>query len=129
MNAFVVELEDRPGSFAEATEAVAGRGVNILIWGAGAGGRGVASFTADDEDAARVALDEAGIRYRQVPVLAVRMEDRPGQAAAVSRRLADAGVNLQLWQPLDTSKENFVVAIAVDRPEEARAALGDQVVG
>ena len=72
-------------------------------------------------------MGELNAAVREVPVLHVRMEDRPGQAATTSRRLGEAGVNIALWLPVDTRGERFTVAIGVDDEAAARQALGDQV--
>jgi hypothetical protein len=139
MNGFVIELEDRPGSFAAAAEALASRGVNVLVTSVASRGGGVAAFICDDEDSARAALVDAGIDHREIPTLHVRMEDRPGQAAQISRELADASVSLQFWMPIESiwatflagvsgSGEAFTVAIGVDDAERARAVLGKRVV-
>jgi hypothetical protein len=142
MNGFVIELEDRPGSFAEVTEVIAERGVNLggVVATFASHGRGIAAFVCDDEDGARSALTEAGIDHREIPTLQVRLEDRPGEAAQISRTLADAGVNLKFWMPVESiwasflagvggSGEAVTFALGVDDPDAARAALGKRVVG
>ena len=119
---------------------LAKRGVNLLVTGVASRGRGVAAFVCDDEDGARLALTEAGIDHREIPALQVHMEDRPGEAAQISRKLADAGVNVEFWMPVESiwasflagvggSGEAFTVALGVDDPDAARAALGKRVVG
>jgi hypothetical protein len=63
-----------------------------------AGGVGVAHFLVADGDAARRALDAAGIRVTavsEVVVLRLR-QDEPGQLGTIARRMADAGVNIQV---------------------------------
>jgi hypothetical protein len=128
MNVFVVEGPNRPGELARMAEALAARGINILPYGIGGGsGRWAAAVVASDEEASRSALTAAGIAHREFPVLYVRMEDVPGQAAAASRKLAAAGINIELWLPVDTSKEGFTVAVAVDDVEAAQEVLGDQL--
>lgn len=57
----------------------------------------------------------------------IRMEDRPGQSAAAARKLADAGVNIEFWMPVDTSRDRFTVAVGVDDQETAKQALSDQL--
>jgi hypothetical protein len=124
MQIFSVQLEDRPGTFAELTESLASRGVNVLVYGAGGS---QAAFVCDDEDGARAALEGAGTPFDENEAIRVRMEDKPGQAAAVSRKLADAGVNMRAWLPVDTTASSFTVAIAADDAERARAALRNQL--
>lgn len=127
MNAFLVELENRPGEMARVTEAVAAREVNILVYGLGTRTSAALAFLANDEAKARSALKEKEIRFREVPVLFVRLKDVPGQAASVSRKLAKAGVNIEVFLPVDTRSTSFTAAIGVDKLDAAKTALGDQV--
>jgi hypothetical protein len=91
MNAFIVEVENRPGTMAQVTEAVAAKGVNILVLTVGYDDRGAVAFVCNDEGGARSGLDEAGLSFRESPVVLIGMEDKPGQSAAAARKLADAG--------------------------------------
>jgi hypothetical protein len=127
MNAFFVDRKNVPGELATVTEALAKRGVNLLVYGVGMGADFGISFLAGDEQAARAALKDAGITFRESPAIFVKMEDKPGQAAKTARILADAGVNIELFQPVDTSPKNFTVALAVDNVDAARKAVGDQL--
>ena len=128
MSAFTVELESQPGELARLCEVMAARRVNLLLCGIGHGDTGTVAFVVDDEVAARTAMQDAGIQFAERPALTVRMENLPGAGAAAFRRLADAGVNLELLLPVQVSKEDFFAVICVDDVESARTALGDQVV-
>jgi len=123
VNAFVFDLPNRPGEMARVAEALAARGINILIYDLGL----VLGVVVSDEEATRSTFEALGVAFREVSVVAVRMEDRPGQAANISRRLADAGVNIEIWLPVDTSPQNFIVALGVDDIEAAREAVREQV--
>ena len=127
MNGFIAQLESRPGEMARLTEALSAQGVNVLAYAIGAGDQAAIGFVVNDEETTRSTLGNAGITYRELPVLTVRMEDKPGQAASTSRRLADAGVNIEMWLPVDTSQANFTVALCVDNIEAAQEALGEQI--
>lgn len=112
---------------ARVTEALAARGVNLLASCFGIGDQGAVAFVPNDDDRARSALTDAGESFREIPSITVRMEDVPGQAAATSRKLADAGINVELWLPVDTRRDNFTVAIGADNLERAREVLSDQI--
>jgi hypothetical protein len=56
------------------------------------------------------------------------MENVPGAGAATFRKLADAGLNVDLVLPVRVSDAEFLAVIAVDDTDAARRALGDQVV-
>lgn len=127
MNALIVEVENRPGQLARVTKVLAERGVNLLVYSLGLGAKGVITLIAHDEDRARSALRDAGIGCREVALIFVRMEDKPGQAASISRRLADAGVNVEVWLPVDTSPAKFICAVGVDKADAARQALSGQL--
>jgi hypothetical protein len=125
MNAFIVELPNRPGSLAMIAEAVAERGINITGFaGATSGELGSVSLTTDDESGTRNALGEKGWVYREVPMVRASLEHRPGALAAAARRLADAGVNIETVFVSGMDGDKVEVAFGVDTPEAAQRALG-----
>ena len=93
MSVFTVDLKNRPGELARLCEAMAGRGVNLILCATTHGEDGTVAFIADDEASAEAALADAGIGYARRPALTIRMENQPGIGAATFRKLADAGVN------------------------------------
>jgi hypothetical protein len=125
MNAFIVELPNRPGSLAMIAEAVAEHGINITGFaGATSGELGSVSFTTDDESGTRNALGEKGWVYREVPMVQAKLDHRPGTLAAAARRLADAGVNIETVFVSGMDGDKVEVAFGVDTPEAAQRALG-----
>ena len=125
MNAFIVELPNRPGSLAMIAEAVAERGINITgVAGATSGELGTVAFTTDDESGTRNALGEKGWVYREVPVVHANLEHRPGTLAAAARKLADAGVNIETMFTTGADGDKVEIALGVDNPEAAQRALG-----
>jgi hypothetical protein len=99
MKDLLIALENRPGALAEMGEALGRAGVSIEGGGAWvASGTGVAHFLFENGDAARYALEAAGIRVieeREVLVLRL-MQSVPGQLGLLTRRMADAGVNIEV---------------------------------
>ena len=95
VNDLAIALENRPGALAEMGEALGRAGVSIE--GGGVFG-GVAHFLFADGAAARAALEDAGIRVLAVnEVLMPRLrQDVPGQLGAIARRMAEAGVNIEV---------------------------------
>jgi hypothetical protein len=94
-----IELDNRPGALAEMGEALAKAGVSIEGGGAWTiGGRGVAHFLFTDVGSARRALESAGIRViKQNEVLVQRLQqDVPGQLGKLTRKMAEAGVNIEV---------------------------------
>jgi len=90
-----IALENRPGTLAEMGEALGRAGVSIE--GGGVFG-GAAHFLFVDGEAARAALEAAGIRVIAMNDVVVQRlrQDVPGQLGAAARRMADAGVNIEV---------------------------------
>jgi hypothetical protein len=125
MNAFIVEAQNQPGELARVAGALGDRGVNITTGAAiGLGSGGGFGFLTNDEAGARNALDKAGIRYREVEVVPTSLEDEPGALAAVARRLADAGVNIEFIIPTGMSGGKVHVAVGTNNAQAARSAMG-----
>jgi hypothetical protein len=99
MKDLAISLENRPGALAEMGEALGRTGVSIEGGGAWVvGGTGVAHFLFEDGTAARKALEAAGIRVvaeREVVVLRLK-QAVPGQLGLLTRRMAEAGVNIEV---------------------------------
>ena len=99
MKDLMIELENRPGALAEMGDALGRAGISIEGGGAFAvNGQGVAHFLFEDGAAARKALEEAGISVvEEREVLVQRLNQvEPGQLGKISRRMAEAGVNIEI---------------------------------
>jgi hypothetical protein len=94
-----IQLENRPGALAEMGEALGAAGVSVEGGGVFvANGVGVAHFLVHDAEGARAALANAGIRVvgeNDVLVQKLR-QDVPGQLGRIARRMAEAGVNIEV---------------------------------
>jgi hypothetical protein len=117
-----VTLEDRPGALADLGEATGGAGVNIEgVSAVTTEGRGIIHVLVEDVGAAREALEGAGLEVvDERDVLVVEVEDRPGTMGGIARRVADAGVNIELAY---TTFGRVRLVLGVDDLEKARAAV------
>jgi hypothetical protein len=94
-----IALENRPGALAEMGEALGRAGVSIEGGGAWiVGGNGAAHFLFHDGAAARRALEAASIKVlAEREVVAVRLKQAvPGQLGLLTRRMAEADVNIEV---------------------------------
>jgi hypothetical protein len=99
MKDLAIALDDRPGALADMGEALGRAGVSVEGGGAWVvDGVGVAHFLFTDGAAARRALEAAGIRVvAEREVVTVRLkQDVPGQLGLLTRRMAEAGVNIEV---------------------------------
>ena len=125
MKLFIVDLVDKPGELARASEAIAAKGINIRAFGGVAcGGSGMVALLTNDEAGTREALDAAAFISRELEVVTTTLEHSPGTLAATARKLADAGINIEATIPTAMSGGNVTLAFAVDQPAKAREVLG-----
>ena len=118
----VIDIENTPGSLAKVAAAISDAGVNIASATClGSGGRAELHILVPHPEAAKHALaisSQAVTREREVVVVDVK--DHPGVLADLTRRIAKAGVDLDL---VYVATQNRVVFGAADIPA-LRAALG-----
>jgi hypothetical protein len=128
LQAFILDLENRPGSWADTAEKIAEKGVNLLGCGLTGDGRGYIGLVTSDDASTREALDDIRCKYREFEVLPVSLEHVPGTSAKLARTLSNAGINIEFFMPTGESGGQTVVALGVDRIDEARRILGNQVI-
>jgi hypothetical protein len=95
---FALTLDDRPGTLAKATDAIAKAGINIEGYCAvpsGKDGKGTFRVVTSDPATTRKALEAAGFKVQEErDVAIVEAEDRPGYLAQIFRRLAENELNI-----------------------------------
>ena len=116
-----VILEDRPGTLADIGEALGKAGINIEgCCGFPSEGKGVIHILVEDVAAARKQLQKAGLVVRgEREVLVLEVEDRPGIFGNVTRRIAKAGVNIDLIYLATNTR----LVIGADNPDKARSVV------
>jgi hypothetical protein len=94
----VIEIENKPGALARVAAAVSDAGVNIAAATCiGTGDRAEVHILVPHAEAARRALAISHLAVtREREVVAVEVEDRPGVLADLTRKVARAGVDLDL---------------------------------
>ena len=120
MKDLAIALDNQPGALAEMGEALGRAGVSIEGGGAFVvDGRGIAHFLFHDGTAARRALESAGIRVlEEREVLVQRLsQEEPGQLGKLTRRMAEAGVNIEVLY----SDHDHQLILVVDDIERGRA--------
>jgi hypothetical protein len=119
----VIDIENTPGALARVATAISDAGVNIAAATCiGSGDRAELHILVPHPGAAKhsLAISQLAIT-REREVVVVDVEDRPGVLADLSRRIARAGVNLDL---VYVATRNRVVFGATDL-DALRAALDE----
>jgi hypothetical protein len=94
----VIDIENSPGALAQVAAAISDAGVNIAAATCiGAGERAELHILVPHAEAARHSLAISHVAVtREREVVVVDVEDRPGVLADLTRRIAKAGVDLDL---------------------------------
>ena len=120
MKDLAIALRNRLGALAELGDALGRAGVSIEGGGAFVvNGQGVAHFLFEDGAAVRNALKAAGITVlAEREVLVQRLNQAlPGQLGKITRRMAEAGVNIEVLY----SDHDHQLILVVDDIEKGRA--------
>jgi hypothetical protein len=94
----VIDIENTPGALAEVAAAISDAGVNISAATCiGPGERAELHILVPHAEAARHSLAISHVAVtREREVVVIEVEDRPGVLADLTRKIARAGVNLDL---------------------------------
>ena len=118
----VIDIENTPGALAEVATAISDAGVNIsAATGVGAGEHAELHILVPHAEAVKhaLAISHVGIT-REREVVVVDVQDQPGVLADLARKIAKAGVNLDL---IYVATRNRIVFGAEDL-SALREALG-----
>jgi hypothetical protein len=119
----VIDIENSPGALAEVATAISDAGVNIAAATCvGPGDRAELHILVPHAEAVKHALGISHVGVsREREVVVVEVEDRPGVLADLTRKVARAGVNLDL---VYIATQNRIVLGSDDLPG-LRAAVGE----
>jgi len=122
---FTVRLKMEPGALAEMAQALADHGIDIrAVAAGGVGSFGCAVLSTNNDVAARDVLKRAKYSFVEGEVVNVAVEDQPGSLARLTRRLADAGINVESVLVLGRRQGKAELAVTVDDIDKARKLLG-----
>lgn len=115
MTEFTVHLPNRPGSLADLAERLAAVGINIEALAAiGIDSSGTVKLIVDDEVTTRRMLEHNGLTFEERKVITTVLPNKPGSVAAMTRKLADAGMNIDAMYLLRCTPAGLEFAVAFD---------------
>jgi hypothetical protein len=123
-----IVLENRPGTLAKASEALAKAGINIEgAAGFPCGGEGIFHVLTRDVTATRKAAESAGFKVKDERDVVVidGVPDRPGEAAKIFRKIADAEVNVDLFYVATNTR----IVIGASNIAKVRETLRETTAG
>ncbi|HLE07880.1 MAG TPA: hypothetical protein VI933_04675 [archaeon] len=122
---FEVTIQNKIGALADVSEALAKSRVNIKAISTEIKdvGLGVIKLITDDEQATRKTLSLGDFEFDEYDVVPIRLMDKPGELARLSRGLANLGVDIESVFILHKENGFTEVALKVNDLAKARKLL------
>ncbi|MDK2796056.1 MAG: hypothetical protein PWQ22_1182 [Archaeoglobaceae archaeon] len=119
-----VFVENKPGRLAAITEVLYKKGINLRAFMiADAGDFGIVRMVVDKTEEAFNALKSAGFAVTLNDVLAVEVEDKPGELYRISKALGEEGVNIEYVYAFTSEKHKALIIFRVGELAKAKAVL------
>ena len=121
-----VFLENKPGTLAQVSGALAARGINIVAFSiSDAVDHGVLRMVVSDPVQAAHLLGEGGMMVVESDVVALDMPNKPGALGRVAEKLSRARVNIEYaYGTTGGTKGKARVILKVSHIQRARKTLG-----
>ncbi|MBV9087528.1 MAG: ACT domain-containing protein [Acidobacteria bacterium] len=121
---FVILAEHKPGTLAHICSELAAKAVNISAIMAAHDQPGGVRIVAAPQQATRKILDAMKIPFREEEAIAVRITDRPGALGKLTRKLADAGINIQYaYGSIVKGEQRALIVMGVSDLDKAEKLL------
>lgn len=115
---FSILCEDRIGELARLTAPLANANINIRgLEIVDRGTEGEFRLIVDDVEKAKQAFTESGIAFTTAEVIAVELENTPGELFRIARILANANINIKYVYPLLDRTPLSVIVLRVAEEE------------
>lgn len=129
MKDICVVTEDRVGLLADISYILGKARVNIdSIAVSAVGGKAVFSILVKDQEKARNVLETNGFSVSSGNVVFVKLEDRPGKLAEITRLLAKNRISVENLHMVSRDGNQSIVGITVSRPRKARKLLASSLI-
>lgn len=129
MRQLTVIADTRVGLIAEISSLLAEAGINIhAIEALEVAEKACIRLEVDELDEALALLTGRGMTAVAEDVLLLRIPDRPGGLARISRELADAGIEIRALTMVQRGEEESIVALACPDGDKARELTKEWVM-
>ncbi len=124
MTELTIVAKDRVGLLADISDALGKENINIeFVSVETTASTAIVHLKVADSPAAKKCLTSAGFRVVDKHNLLLRLKDRPGELAKVSRKLADSGINIKNVYILDAAKDEKIMAMDTSDNDKAKTVL------
>lgn len=121
----LIKMENRPGTLAQLCSELAKVAVNISgIMATTTEGAASVRILATPLPAAKKVLDTLKMPYEEQAVVTVHVTDRPGALGRITRKLADAGINIDYtYGSIVRDADRALIVLGVSDPDKAAKLL------
>jgi len=124
MKEFRINLLNRPGELDRLVNLLANHNINVkAIAAVVSGPQPVLGLVASDETQVQSALEHGGFPFEIHELITISLPDKPGELAKLTRRLADAMVNVESIYLMAKAGMEVQFGVTVDNPHKAKHAL------
>lgn len=124
MKQISVIVPNKVGVLADILEILGSRGINLLsLVGETIGDKGIIRLITSDPDSAFKALEEKHYPVAASEVIRIKVRERPGELAKVTRLLAREKINIECVYLISRGEYESELALKVDKADEAKEAL------
>jgi len=112
-------MPNKVGLFSEVTTAIAGAKINITaICAYGMGNIATFMLTTNSNTKAKRALEPLGVIIEERDVIEVEVPDKPGELQKISRRIANAGIDIEyMYATASSGKKETCIFMTADNPK------------
>ncbi len=129
MQRLTIIAKNRPGLLADVMTLLASNDLNVRdVVAEGHSEEGIVHLAVDQLDPALELLTEAGYTTVTDDVLLARIEDFPGSLALLSRRLADANIDVRALSMIQRKEGSAIVAISTNDNARVAEVLGRDLI-
>jgi len=131
MRVLKIVEKDRIGLMADIALALSEVGINIEnISATAVQGKAVIVFEVreEEEDKAIEILKKKGYKVLSEEMIVIKLKDKPGELARISKMLKENKVNFTNLQVMSRDGKETLVGLTVEQPEKARELLKDVLV-
>jgi hypothetical protein len=122
VNAFIVDLKNKPSELAKVAEAIAQKGIDITGFsGSTCGDSGTLALVTDNEPVTQGVLTDGGWTFRTIELVETELANRPGVLAETARMLAAAGIHIEAAFPDEHDREQRPHRLRDGQPGKGQA--------
>lgn len=128
MSELTVVAKDRVGLLADISDSLAKKKINIESISVEASGKtAIIHMRVGHAKEAKKSLVAEGFRVIDRNNLLLKLKDKPGELAKVSRKLADSGISIRNVYILDAEKNEKILAMDTSDNDKARKMLAGYI--